>query len=305
MCVICHKPENVKLPSKQTFEDMWGANRDGAGVMWRDGGKVRYVKGFMKEADFMKWLDDNREMLNDKECAFHFRITTHGGTNKENCHPFPLDLKTDPHALSGCCKSVLMHNGILPLKPRDKKYSDTVELTLRAKDSGEPEKYIDSVAEFVAQSSRLLVFTPKFTHFIGTWHKRKNDDGCTYSNLNFEAVGVSYGRGFGFGDGYGTTWWDEYDERDSVEKDGKNEPEFYWSVVRGSWVHHPTMTEVSIEEVDPNKLDANDTEEYWEQYEALYGDYGDDGDGVYCIGDDEDEKKDAKVKVEAKGGSLR
>ena len=260
MCVICHKAKGVRLPDAKTIRSMWDENPDGAGVMWREGGKVRYVKGFMDEDEFMKWIEASREALDDTECAIHFRITTHGGTNRENCHPFPLDKRTDPHSLSGRCRAVLMHNGIMPLTPRDKKYSDTAEYSMRAKESGDPAKYIKSTAEWVAQSNRLCVFLPRETLLVGDWKKRKGDE-CDYSNLHFDEPPF---RGF-FGSSYGGVYDDGWRLCDTgAAADLSSVSDYRWCSFDGTW-RNRMGEEVDFWEIDPRLLSPKDELEYYDQ----------------------------------------
>ena len=257
MCVICHKAANAALPDMETFRDMWDANKDGAGVMWREGKHVRYRKGFMKWDEFERWLNSHRGVLEGTECAFHFRITTHGGTNQGNCHPFPLDKKSNPHALKGKCTSVMMHNGILPLVPRAEDLSDTAELSLRAKASGNPMWYLESIAEFVGGDNRVLAFGPKTTLFIGKWHERNGNPGCKFSNLNFD-FGSYYKRpstasgavGFGVNSDYELNDY-YYDRRTDTWKD---------------WKGH----EVPFECIDPDTLSMEDYNIYWDMYDTMY-----------------------------------
>lgn len=297
MCVICHKAAGAKLPSNQTFRDMWDYNPHGGGVMWRDGGWVRYRKGFMKYDDFERWLNGHRSMLEETECAFHFRITTHGGTSEGNCHPFPLDAKTDPHAIKGKCKAVMMHNGVLPLNPRSKDYSDTVELSFRAKESGKPMWYLESVAEFVGGDNRVLAFGPKETLFIGTWKERKEDKGCKYSNLNFDDCGLYgvYGCGFGGTAGRSGKSGKRGDFADNDPWGG--DYDYYYSPRSRSW-KDAFGHEVPFEYVDPNALTPMDEEEYWRQYDLYYGD------GGYERWCDEQEMYDTPERIEAANDAL-
>lgn len=290
MCVICHKPANVRFPERDVIEAMWDANKDGAGVMWRDGDVVRWKKGFMKKDDFFSWFDKNRKKLEATECALHFRITTHGGTNQGNCHPFPCFKGGKPHALKGKGKFVLMHNGIMPLVPRSDDLSDTAEYALRAQESGDPVRFLKATAEFVGQDSRMVMFAPATTWFVGKWEKRTPDDGCQYSNLHFEMFS-DYGFSYG-------SWRPKKDkpkdgapdERTSSQRvDGMSDQfdpnvnDYGYNMSRDQWVDW-TGRRVDFDEVDPDALCHEDFEIYWEMYDyfeqdamdeadhALYGD---------------------------------
>lgn len=129
MCVIAAKPQNVPMPTEDTLETMWYNNPDGAGFMYPKDGKVQIRKGYMTWDSFKKALDDTRKIVDlDKvPVVLHFRITTHGGTKPENCHPFPV---TDSIGLLKkkklSAKLGVAHNGIIDITPR-KGISDTME----------------------------------------------------------------------------------------------------------------------------------------------------------------------------------
>jgi len=189
MCVIAYKAKEVRFPSNENMKKMWEANPDGAGVMWRDDdGLIHWKKGFMSFKKLKRWVKKNRDWLEKVECALHFRITTHGGTCKGNCHPFPIDASANPHVLSGESDYVLMHNGILPIDPRSKDISDSAELALRL---GEHEKPCESLQEINDRlnGNRIVIFAPNETRFYGDKFKKsenKDNEGILYSNLNWE-----------------------------------------------------------------------------------------------------------------------
>ena len=130
MCIIAAKAAGVPMPDRDTIRNMWEANRDGAGIMYVEKGKVHIEKGFMKYKDFTKVLDRLEKQLDltATPVVMHFRITTHGGTSPENTHPFPI---TDS---IGALKKLTIttdigvaHNGIInSVNPR-KGISDTME----------------------------------------------------------------------------------------------------------------------------------------------------------------------------------
>ena len=129
MCIIAAKPAGVAMPSRDTIRTMWDGNRDGAGLMYLDGGKVTIEKGFMTYKSFAKKLDqlEKRLDLTRTPVVMHFRITTHGGTNPENCHPFPItDSIGALKKLTSRTDVGVAHNGIIHIIPRSG-ISDTME----------------------------------------------------------------------------------------------------------------------------------------------------------------------------------
>lgn len=191
MCVIIYKSiKKKKLPSENIIQACWEHNPHGAGVMWKWEWKdrVNFVKGFTDLPQLQDWLYRSREALEGNRCevAIHFRITTHGGTSAGNTHPFVIERDADPHELQGCAPYVLMHNGVMPLKPRQTDYSDSAELALRAAESRDPVGFLEKIDEFLEQN-RVLVFTPDGARFFGDAFV-KGKGGYLYSNLNHEYV---------------------------------------------------------------------------------------------------------------------
>ena len=244
MCVICHKAKGAKMPDIKTILDMWDDNPHGAGIMWRSRSKVKYVKGFMKQDKFLKFIKKNEKELEETEVAMHFRISTHGGVNPWNTHPFPMDPGTNTKSMSGTVRSCMMHNGVLPIVPRNDVISDTAELSLRAKEFSSPEKYIESIAEYVSADNRILVFAPDETLFVGDWHEEGQ---LSFSNLNFKSM---YDLGLGFQPKY------YYDWNDMEWKDYKGK-------------------RVRIEDVDPYLLSYEDEDAYYAQKDGKWKEWFD------------------------------
>ena len=92
MCIIVGKKKGVDLPSKTTLENCFDNNSDGSGLAYVKNRKVVNEKGFMTiEALYKRLMELNKQFdLKNKALLMHFRITTHGGTSKGNCHPFPI-----------------------------------------------------------------------------------------------------------------------------------------------------------------------------------------------------------------------
>ena len=129
MCIIAAKAAGIPMPNRERIKTMWDGNRDGAGLMYVENGQVRIEKGFMKYKDFTKVLDrlEKRLDLTATPVVMHFRITTHGGTKPENCHPFPItDNVGALKKLTITTDLGVAHNGIIPISPR-KGISDTME----------------------------------------------------------------------------------------------------------------------------------------------------------------------------------
>ena len=93
MCIIVIKEKGVDLPKDYIFKNCFENNDDGAGFMYNKDGEVIIQKGYMSYKAFKKALDKALKKIDDVKntaMVFHFRISTQGGTNPQNCHPFPL-----------------------------------------------------------------------------------------------------------------------------------------------------------------------------------------------------------------------
>lgn len=301
MCVICHKPKSVRFPDFDLIDAMWMENPHGAGAMWYDNdGLVHWKKGFMSLKGFKRWVRKNIKWLNEVECALHFRITTHGGTSAGNCHPFVCNWEADPHQLSGSAECVMMHNGILPITPRQEDISDSAELALKAGEFVNPKDAFGLIDELIS-GNRIIVFSKKDgTDTYGDQFKSVDDlgkeyekyKGLTFSNLHFVDM-MDYGGycGYGFGGYRGCNGrldrFDRTDEgvgyefmRPKEEKVGdvvdRVLPSFIKPVIEGSDTLDPikydkkakcfynTLTNktIPLSEVDPDSLSGEDYDIY-------------------------------------------
>jgi hypothetical protein len=114
VCVIVSKAPKRKL-NKKIWAECFRCNKDGAGFAYIENRQIVVKKGFFKFEEFWEEMSkyENHGLL------VHFRITTHGGTNQKNCHPFAFQSKANPHF-----QWVMAHNGQLPWRSQADK-SDT------------------------------------------------------------------------------------------------------------------------------------------------------------------------------------
>lgn len=85
MCVIVYKPKGERI-DRQTVENCWTVNSDGAGYSVAINGVVKACKGFMSFKDYWRAI---RPYCNEKsDLVLHFRITSTGRTCKAQTHPF-------------------------------------------------------------------------------------------------------------------------------------------------------------------------------------------------------------------------
>lgn len=225
MCVICAKPAGVDMPSEGDIMNMWLTNRDGAGFMYPENGKVHIEKGFMKYDEFVARLDEfgKTHDLKATPLVMHFRITTHGGTSAENCHPFPITDSIGMLKKLNCTTKVgIAHNGIISITPR-KGISDTMEYIasqLAPLHRAIPKFYKDKNLMLMisnAIDSKMAFLVPNGNIYtIGDF---ENVDGVLYSNLYW-----TYGKRFrDLSYGYTDYGWgdddDVYDYRSALKSE--------------------------------------------------------------------------------------
>ena len=154
MCIIAVKPKGVKITDQimNVLENCWIWNPDGAGLMTPSANGISISKGFMDWDDLEQYLEVYNEELSDSQVVFHFRWATHGLTNQENCHPFPItsdiDLLT---SLEVDSKIGMVHNGIIDQAPASKHHSDTLLFTRDYLSSLGDKVFDRKVANFIAK----------------------------------------------------------------------------------------------------------------------------------------------------------
>ena len=192
MCVIVHKERGKDLPSDEIIEKCFKKNPDGSGILLhRSGTKIVEIhKGFMKLDDFKSAFKD-LNVQKDDDLVLHFRITTSGGTNPENCHPFPISSKVeDLKATRINTPLAFVHNGVLGHGDDKLKISDTqvfIKDVISRKEISDhlDNEEIQKVIEQMAGSQRFFIADAEKDIFkrFGTWYE---DDGLWYSNLGWK-----------------------------------------------------------------------------------------------------------------------
>lgn len=178
----------------------------------------------MKLEDFQAKLDELEERfgLKNLPLVMHFRITTHGGTKPENCHPFPISESEGVLKKLKCSTDVgIAHNGIIDITPR-KGISDTMEYVLsqlaplkKAVPRFYENKHLLQMI-FNAIGSKMVIMNGKGQLvYIGDF---REEDGVKYSNYTY-----AYNSKFSFPcsySGYGDEApFDEYDEYYYTQKE--------------------------------------------------------------------------------------
>lgn len=188
MCIIIVKKAGIKFPNNEIIRDCWNNNSDGAGYMYPKNGQVEIRKGFMKYKHLMSSLESipNKD---DIPMILHFRITTHGGTNKGNTHPFPVTSNEKLlRATRVRSNLAVAHNGIINID-NDKKFSDTMQFIkdeLSLFNIIKPNWYKDIKSlDYIGNriSSKLAIMDGK--GYISTVGDFYEDEGILYSNYSY------------------------------------------------------------------------------------------------------------------------
>lgn len=195
MCIAICKPKNVEIPKMEIFEQCFKRNKDGAGVVWLEDGKLKIRKGFMTFLLFKEFIEELCQKIDTTQTlmGFHFRIKTHGEISPNNTHPFPLsenmeDLKQLDFETNG---KVAIHNGIIRKFSGTLKNSDTQEFItqfLSPLNAGCPNwENNDKLVKLVENmlGSKMCVFNTDGTYkILGTgWTE---DGGVWYSNTSYK-----------------------------------------------------------------------------------------------------------------------
>ncbi|MDR0479172.1 MAG: hypothetical protein LBH31_05095 [Burkholderiaceae bacterium] len=120
MCIIitgtAHNLRCVLLNTPGLIESIYDHNPHGLGLMTYDAGQSRAIahKTLPKSAH-QAWLFLQEKLPHDgRQAAVHARLTTHGATDLDNCHPYRIG------------DGWLMHNGMLDSgNAADRRKSDT------------------------------------------------------------------------------------------------------------------------------------------------------------------------------------
>jgi hypothetical protein len=108
MCLLSYFPAGV-MPDADALHNGAIFNDDGHGYAIVDpiGNRIIVDRG-MVARDMIKSFVETRRRFPDGPALFHSRLATDGWVNLLNTHPFPV---------GGDPRTVLAHNGIMPLRP--------------------------------------------------------------------------------------------------------------------------------------------------------------------------------------------
>ena len=196
MCIAIAKPIGVDIPNDDILTNCFNNNPDGAGFAFNHNNEVIIRKGYMKLKDFLDAFHkyDKKFNFKNRGVLIHTRITTHGGTNPQMCHPFPIN--SDEGALKKieyCSPFAIVHNGIISLTSgeatKKKDMSDTAifvqkYLTKIAKNKNwfNNKANIELIEELIDSKMAVLNGNGKIIMTSGF----TEDNGIFYSNSSYK-----------------------------------------------------------------------------------------------------------------------
>ncbi len=221
MCIAIYSLKGNEVPKDDILRTCFHNNSDGCGIAFNnDNNQVQIVKGFMDFDSFITALHqyDENYCLRDRGVLLHFRITTHGGTNPSNTHPFPISsnpkhLKKTKFISNYAC----VHNGIINLTAdRKSDLSDTMlfirdYLTKIGSNKGwfYNKKNIELIEMLIDSKMAILNGNGEI---ISTSGFHKGSDGNFYSNTSYK---TSY---YGLYDySFFDSWFNDEIEPESTE----------------------------------------------------------------------------------------
>ena len=194
MCVIISKEKGKKLPSKEFLYNCFKKNPDGSGFMYEFEHEVYIEKGFMDFDSLYNRLKelDSQINLQTHSLVMHFRISTSGKVDKENCHPYPITQNIDlmRETFLKTKDIAFCHNGIIRnYQSHDKIHNDTQTFgvnVLSVFKEHYPKFYEDKnvlkMLNLLAQSKLCFLDSEGKITYVGDFQKYR---GMKCSNLYF------------------------------------------------------------------------------------------------------------------------
>ena len=186
MCIAILNPTKVTL-KRNVLKTCWDNNKDGAGMLYLQNGVLTAYKEMDNFDDFYNHYGWVRKNHRESQIVLHFRISTHGKVNLENCHPFMVNEDWG-----------FVHNGIITNAERNADYSDTYMfnrsvLQMLPKDWIHNNAMYELVSGYIGGSKLLFLNKDNEAYIMnedwGVW-----DLGCWFSNKTYkESRYLDYG----------------------------------------------------------------------------------------------------------------
>lgn len=268
MCLIVFK-DGVKAQfSNRQFKNMITNNRDGLGVMWREGGRVKVAKTIGSVEDKFELFKQHR---NKDVWAMHARLRTHGNVDLENCHPYKIMDMDDGDPID----LYVMHNGVLSgLTETKKGMSDTwhyIEHNLKPLIKMNPDFFWDSdylqemVQDHIGGSKLLFMRSDDVEYPVLMLNHKAGTEitGCWLSNTRSQYEQRTTTTTYNYNGGTRSTIF--HPRNEPAKTTWKNG--MVWNVIKCDW-EWPIQKEVSA-----STASSSMTEAEWQDYFDTHGTY--------------------------------
>lgn len=231
MCLLIATTGKAR-PSKKALKRAAVNNPDGFGFAVITGDKIHTYRS-MDINDTIKQYFAVRDKYPTSPSIFHLRITTHGETNIDNCHPFRVNDDL-----------VMGHNGMLPIKEENGK-SDTRIFAeewlpeLDMQDLLDTEEGVKELEKFIGFSKLAFLNTSSLLKHslyiinedLGHW-----SEGVWYSNNSYKkSYGTWPSTTYTHGSSYSSVRYTPTDNPYS-DRSIHNEYDQYWDDIEKAWV---------------------------------------------------------------------
>ena len=184
MCTLTYIPSG-KTPKESDLVNSCCANPHGFGYAIIAGDEIIIGKSLDYKALIQEFIK-LREQYPNGDALFHSRYATHGEMTVANCHPF---------LVGGDNKTVLAHNGVLPVPVVDER-SDTRTfaediLPVYFKNGGLDNPVVFNALEYWSKGSKILVLTvnkafKRSVYLLNEKDGHFDSDGIWWSNYNYK-----------------------------------------------------------------------------------------------------------------------
>lgn len=196
MCLLIVAKPNY-TPKKKYLSCACDSNPHGFGFAFHTGSKI-FTFHSLDASEAIENFFKMRTKYPEAWAMFHARYATHGSVKLENCHPFPV---------GGSKKTILGHNGILPIKPKlgddrsDTKLFADEFLPAFGLESLDDDKFYTELEEFCA-GSKVAIFTTEpnlenqiyiINENLGHWKKGVWYSNNSYLSARTKPAKISYG----------------------------------------------------------------------------------------------------------------
>lgn len=233
MCLLIATTGSSR-PSKKALRRAAKNNPDGFGFAVIGDGKIHTYRSMDINSTISEYFTAREEYPNSPS-IFHLRITTHGATNVDNCHPFRVNDDV-----------VLGHNGMLPIKEEDGKSDtrifaedwlpefDLVELLDTESGFKELENFATGSKLAFLNTSDLL----RHSLYIVNEHLGHWNEGVWYSNASYKkSYGYSYYKpSYSTYAGIKFTPSDDFRFDDELWDDERLSGDEVWSEEENKWI---------------------------------------------------------------------